>query len=245
MINGREKLLAIRKSSGEFASQYSYDKMKIEKRALERGIQLYEMAIWKFLGNSLITRLQGKNFESNQEIRKTLQPDTRPGRGQWVDLSGLICPMEALEKILRSVEQGEMTTLEEVNSALQALHKNYYNYEWTWASGVLEDFCGKSISNFTSEDVTEVVQKWRESVLGIDQMLYEDAKKEFSLTKMIGFGVDGQNGAREQDFAQVRGEFEQNETVKAIQVHIQKKEALGDELIGRMEQTKNSQVTAN
>ncbi|HDR52446.1 MAG TPA: DUF4954 family protein [Mariniphaga anaerophila] len=243
MINGRNKLLAIRESSGEFASQYSYDKMKIEKRALERGIQLYEMAIWKFLGNSVISRLHGKNFKSDGDIRNGLKPDTRPGRGQWVDLSGLICPMEALEKILRSVEQAELTTLEEVNAALQALHKNYYNYEWTWASGVLEDFYGKNLGEFTAEDVTEVVQKWKESVLGIDHMLYEDAKKEFSLTKMIGFGVDGQNGAREQDFAEVRGEFEKNDTVKAIQVHIQKKEALGNELIQRMEQTKISRVT--
>ncbi len=58
MINGREKLLSIIRISGEEAAAYSLDKMKIENRALFRGIKLYEMAIWKFLGNSLITRLQ-------------------------------------------------------------------------------------------------------------------------------------------------------------------------------------------
>ncbi|WP_372933499.1 DUF4954 family protein [Mariniphaga sediminis] len=245
MVNGLKKLQAIRKSSGEFAREYSYDKMKIEKRALERGIVLYEMAVWKFLGNSLITRLQGTEYTSNKEIRKTLQPDTTLGKGYWVDLSGLLCPFEALDKLLRSVEDGETTTLEEVNAALIALHKNYYNYEWTWAVDVLQKFCNKKLDEFTAEDVIDVVEKWKKSVLEIDSLLYEDAKKEFSLTKMTGFGVDGQNGARELDFAEVRGDFEKNETVKAIHVHMQNKENLGNELIGRMKKTMRREVTAN
>lgn len=237
MINGREKLLAIRKTSGEFASVYSYEKMKIEQRALQRGIQLYEMAIWKFLGNSLITRLQGKEYKNNEEIRQTLMPDSSYGIGNWVDLSGLICPFEALDQILNSIENKEILTLEEVNSALSVLHKNYYNYEWTWAVDVLEKFHGKKMDSFTAEDVIVIVKRWKESVLGIDRFLYEDANKEFSLTKMTGFGVDGENDARERDFIEVRGEFDKNETVKAIKIHMEKKEALGNEIIAEMEKT--------
>lgn len=245
MLKGREKLMSIRKSSGEFASDYSYDKMKIEKRALDRGILLYEMAIWKFLGNSLITRLHGKTFSSEEEIRETLKSDTSVGKGYWVDLSGLICPLEALNKLLESIEHEEITTLEEVNAVLFALHKNYYNYEWTWATDVLGEFYGKEIKSFTASDVISVVERWKESVLGIDQLLYEDAKKEFSLTKMTGFGIDGQNGDRDLDFIQVRGEFEKNDTVKAIYLHMKNKKSLGNELIQRMEQIQNTPAAVN
>jgi carbonic anhydrase/acetyltransferase-like protein (isoleucine patch superfamily) len=245
MLNGRRKLMNIRQTSGEFASEYSYDKMKIEKRALDRGIMLYEMAIWKFLGNSLITRLQGKSHYSDSEIQESLKPDTSVGKGYWVDLSGLICPFEALDQLLKSVETGEISTLEEVNAALYALHNNYYNYEWTWAADVFADFFGKPTDEFTAADVIEVVEKWKESVLGIDRLLYEDAKKEFSMAKMTGFGVDGQNGARELDFAQVRGEFEKNDTVKAIQIHMKNKETLGNELISRMKKLVKSGVVEN
>ncbi|MFA5535288.1 MAG: DUF4954 family protein, partial [Mariniphaga sp.] len=121
MLNGRNKLLTLRKSAGDEASEYVLDKMKIEKRALERGIILYEMAIWKFIGNSLITRLHGKQYESEDEIREALKPDTSIGKGYWVDLSGLICPFEALDILLKSLESGNMNTLEEVNAALFAL----------------------------------------------------------------------------------------------------------------------------
>jgi len=146
---------------------------------------------------------------------------------------------------LKSVECGEINTLEEINAALYALHKNYYNYEWSWAADILGEFYGKKISEFAASDVISVVEKWKKSVLGIDRLLYEDAKKEFSLAKMTGFGIDGQNGARELDFALVRGEFEKNETVKAIQVHMKTKEALGNELIQNMKSTINKRITVN
>ncbi len=238
MIKGRKKLLAIRETSGDQANSYSYDKMKIENHALARGIDLYTMAIWKFLGNSLITRLQNGKFKSDEDIRKALQPETAVGKGYWVDISGLICPWEALDKILTSIENEEISSLEEVNSALAALHKNYYNYEWTWAADILSEFYGKEVSRFTASDVINIVEKWKHSVLELDKYLYEDARKEFSMSKMTGFGVDGTNGAREEDFAQVRGEFDNNPTVVAIRQHMHKKEMLGNEMIAMMEAVK-------
>lgn len=245
MIKGREKLLAIRKISGEGAAEYSLDKMKIEKNALDRGIVLYEMAIWKFLGNSLITRLQNGKFKSDGDICKALRPDSTFGKGYWVDLSGLICPFEALDQLLVSIENSEITSLEEVNSALAALHKNYYNYEWTWAADVLKGFYGKGVDELTATDIIAIVEKWKSSVLQMDKHLYEDAKKEFSMSKMTGFGVDGTNGAREEDFAQVRGEFESNKTVMAICEHMEKKEKLGSEIIALMNRVIENQVAVN
>ncbi|MEZ5106160.1 MAG: DUF4954 family protein [Draconibacterium sp.] len=242
MINGREKLLSIIRISGDEAETYSLDKMKIENRALFRGIKLYEMAIWKFLGNSLITRLENGKFKSDKDIRKALQTDTIFGKGHWVDLSGLICPYEALDQLLTNIEGGEYTSLEEVNSALAALHNNYYSYEWTWASETLAEFYGKGMDEITADDVIAIVEKWKSSVLDMDSYLYEDAKKEFSMSKMTGFGMDGTNGAREEDFAQVRGEFDSNRTVIAIREHMDKKEKLGNEIIEKMKYTLNVEL---
>ena len=236
MIKGRRKLMDIREASDPKSKAYTYERMKIEKHALDRGIQLYEMAIWKFLGNSLITRLNGNEYKTASDIQEALQPDMKFGKGYWVDLAGMICPFEALDQLLQSIENGAVQSLEEVNSALVTMHKNYYNFEWTWAVDVLESFYGKSISEFEASDVITIVKKWKESVLGIDRFLYEDARKEFSMSKMTGFGVDGQEGARELDFAEVRGEFEDNATVKEIKEHMEKKERLGSRVIEQMMQ---------
>ena len=65
-------------------------------------------------------------------------------------------------------------------------------------------------------------------------MLYDDARKEFNLASMTGFGADGTKHDKEVDFAEVRGEFESNSFVTAVLEHIRVKSALGDELISRL-----------
>ena len=52
----------------------------------------------KFLGNSLIKRLEEVRFSSDEEIRARLIPDTEIGTGEWVDISGLIAPKSEIEK---------------------------------------------------------------------------------------------------------------------------------------------------
>ena len=76
--------------------------------------------------------------------------------------------------------------------------------------------------------------KWKEAVIGLDEMLYEDARKEFSLASMTGFGADGSREEKELDFEQVRGVFESNSFVQAVLEHIRVKRALGDELLSRL-----------
>ena len=86
----------------------------------------------------------------------------------------------------------------------------------------------------TKADVINIVKQWKEAVIGLDKQLYEDARKEFDLAAMTGFGADGTKEVKEQDFEQVRGDFESNSFVTAVLDHIRTKEALGDEMIARL-----------
>ena len=86
----------------------------------------------------------------------------------------------------------------------------------------------------TAKDVIAIVEQWQKSVVGLDKMVYADAKKEFTLSSMTGFGADGSREEKEQDFEQVRGTFESNPFVTEVLNHIQKKTALGNELIERI-----------
>ncbi len=94
------------------------------------------------------------------------------------------------------------------------------------------------LTNSLLTDVIAMVEKWKKSVIDLDKMLYEDARKEFTLSSMTGFGIDGGEEIKKRDFEQVRGDFESNSVVAAIQDHIRKKTALGDELIERMSKIK-------
>lgn len=235
MFKGREILMALRKASGELSDTYSFQSAKIKNSSLKNGIRFYEIAIHKFLGNSIIKRLEGINFKSDREIRSRLRPDTQIGSGEWVDISGMIAPKSEVEKLIAAIECGEVNRLKDINARFAEMHQNYYTYEWTWAYEKIEEFYGIKPEEITAKDVTEIVQLWKEAVIGLDKMVYEDAKKEFSLSSMTGFGADGSRREKKEDFEQVRGDFESNPFVTAVLKHIEDKTALGDELIARME----------
>ena len=86
----------------------------------------------------------------------------------------------------------------------------------------------------TAQDIIRLVKAWKEAVVGLDKMVYDDARKEFSLSSMTGFGADGSHDEMKQDFEQVRGDFESNTFVTAVLKHIEDKTALGNELIKRI-----------
>jgi hypothetical protein len=239
MIEGRDLLKRLRSVSGNESAAYAYNNTMIKGPSLERGIRLYQTGIDKFLGNSLIKRLEGTEFKTNGELQQRLLPDQELGTGEWVDLAGLIAPQESVDTLLNDIESGKITTIWEVADAFRHMHNSYYNWEWSWACEKIEKEEGKQVSRFTATDIIRLVERWKKSVIDLDRMLYDDARKEFTLSSMTGFGIDGGEDVKKLDFEQVRGEFESNSVVSAIQEHIRQKTALGDELIDRMGRIKN------
>ena len=236
MLKGIQLLRNLQYSSGELSDVYSYHSTKIRNSSLRSGIQFYQTAITKFLGNSIIKKLENLPAGASDEaLRAALLPTVPDGTGYWVDISGLIAPKSVVEELLSKISSGEVRTIEQVHQAFAGMHARYYEYEWTWAYGQFRDFFGVDLVSVTKEDVIAIVRKWKEAVIGLDRQLYEDARKEFSLAAMTGFGADGSKIEKEQDFEQVRGVFESNSFVTAVLDHIRVKEALGDELITRLQ----------
>ena len=238
MFEGRDLLLKLKTISGEESSTYSYNNMIIKGPALEKGITFYQTGINKFLGNSLIKRLEKINFKTNSELQKRLVPDQKMGEGEWIDLAGLITPEKAVNKLLGDIESGKVCSVEEIEETFREMHNLYYTWEWTWACERIEEEEGKPVDKLTADDIIRIVERWKKCVTDLDRLLYEDARKEFTLSSMTGFGIDGGDEIKKLDFEEVRGEFESNIVVAAIKEHIERKTALGDELIKRMRNIK-------
>ena len=81
--------------SGETSEIYSYQSAKIKNSALT-SYHFYETAIHKFLGNSVIKRLEERHFRSDEEIRARLKPVCWE-HANGVDVSGLIAPKSEIE----------------------------------------------------------------------------------------------------------------------------------------------------
>ncbi len=234
MKKGRNILNSLKGNTGRHSDYYFYENCKIQRRALEKGVKLYTMGIQKFLGNSLISRMEKKRVENADELFVKLENCHRYGTGDWVDLAGLFAPKALVDDLLNRIETKHLADLGKIHKEFEKWHKDYYEMEWTWAKAMLEEEFGVPISKYSSTDITKIIESWKNAVVGLDQLLYEDAKKEFALSSQTGFGVDGNETDRDTDFEEVRGDFEKNQAVSAIKDHIEEKTRLGDHWIQKM-----------
>lgn len=234
MFKGISILRELQETCGETSDSYTYHSCKIKNTSLKRGLKYYHIAINKFLGNSIISRLKDCPCESDEQIREYLKPATNDGLSQWCDLAGLLAPCAEIDKLVENIESGKISTIDEMNIVFTDLHKNYYLLEWTWAWDKIQEYYNLSLETISAKRIIEIIERWKECVVELDNLIYKDAKKEFSLSSQTGFGVNGNKDEQKDDFEQVRGVFEENPFVKAVLEHIETKTELGNHMIAKL-----------
>lgn len=237
MMDGINLLDAIERTSGPTSATYSYQGMTIRASALRKGRRYYRLAIDKFMGNSLIHRLSSaKGPLTDESIRRLCRPTTPEGQGTgpWADLAGMIAPKRMIDQIIADITSGHITTIEEANTRLGAIHDTYYNLEWTWVHSQAERWWGKPAESLTVADVRRIVDTWLEAVITLDHLLLEDARKEYSSVARIGFGLYGNDRATRDDFEHVRGALDADPFVRMVRQHIEAKTTLAESMLKRL-----------
>ena len=214
MLRGMDILKNLQKVSGDTSDSYTYQSGMIKRSSLKNGLRYYGLAVDKFLGNSLITRLMSSDFMGVSQMREALKPTAAYGEGDWMDLAGLIAPQKAVSDLLDAVERGTLNDVAELNHCFADLHSQYYDFEWNWAYRVIEEYYGVSLDSVEPEKLVELICRWRSSVVALDNLIYEDARKEFSLTGM--------------------SDFESDPFVKSVRAHIDAKTNLADQVLSRL-----------
>ena len=215
MLRGMDILKNLQKVSGDTSDSYTYQSGMIKRSSLKNGLRYYGLAVDKFLGNSLITRLMSSDFLGVSQMREALKPTAAYGEGDWMDLAGLIAPQKAVSDLLDAVERGTLNDVAELNHCFADLHSQYYDFEWNWAYRVIEEYYGVSLDSVEPEKLVELICRWRSSVVDLDNLIYEDARKEFSLTGM--------------------SDFESDPFVKSVRTHIDAKTNLADQVLSRLD----------
>ena len=215
MLRAVNILNELKRVSGDTSDYYAYQSGRIKATSLANGLKYYGYAIDKFFGNSLITRIMNAEFASLEDLRRAFVPRSQYGDGEWVDLAGMIAPGKAVEDIVSDVENGRTSDLEILNERISSLHSEYYHYEWRWACKAMEDYYGFRLSELTADDLSRLVRRWRDSVVALDRLLYEDARKEFSLSGMP--------------------DFESDPFVRSVKEHIEIKSSLADQVLEKLD----------
>ena len=214
MIRGVRILKDLKRVSGENSDSYAWQSGWIKSSSLEKGLMYYGYAIDKFFGNSLITRLMSLEFSALDELREGLSSESEYGNGDWIDMAGMIVPLQAVNDVINDVEEGKTDDVTVLNARFTALHSDYYHFEWEWASKAMEEYYGFSLSSVTVEQLCTLVRRWKDSVTALDRLLYEDARKEIRLSGLSG--------------------FESNPFVRSVKEHMRIKSDLAEEVLSRL-----------
>ncbi|MDR0982184.1 MAG: DUF4954 family protein [Culturomica sp.] len=209
--------LKILKTIGNDDEEAIYNDCIIKKSALERGKELYELAIDKYLGDVLIKRLTGSVLTSNDELRMHLRPLGNIGAGDWLDVGGEYLPKSKVREVISQIENDKITQIEDVNAFFASVHASYEEMEWVWAWNVISERYGVDLENVDAEKIISIIENhWKVAEKELFEKIKADASKEFSAKSKISYGADGDEADRDDDFAQVRGNFENNDFIKQL-----------------------------
>jgi hypothetical protein len=225
VLKGIEILKNILQTMDEAATFVWYENCKIKKSSIKKGIELYEMAVNQFIGNSVLDRLDRKSVDSINDMEKQLFTANETGIGQWVDLAGMFAPKSEIDKLIQRIVMEELT-IEGIEYELKLIFKQYSEYSWNFAMNLL----GKP----NVQNVISALENCKKTELTFNDLILRDTKKEFSQTAKTGFGMDGDVNDKNADFEEVRGNFSTNSFVielqKSSEIKLKKLQNLIDKL---------------
>ncbi|NND09132.1 MAG: DUF4954 family protein [Saprospiraceae bacterium] len=215
MIQGSEILQTLYDHTSKKQKYVKYKGISILRLLLKTCRKFYQIALKKYFGELLLNQLEKGNFENMSELRSCLKP-AKNGRGDWIDLAGLLAPQTALQSILQDLKDQVINDIEHLHLRLKTIHDDYDAFAWSWYAEVLEREEGIQLSQITKEQLQELVMQWKVNSLKLNNMILTDAEKEFDQNSTIGFGPDGDEEVKKADFSLVRGTYEENKFVKSL-----------------------------
>lgn len=180
-LNGISILEDLQRVSGYGSDVFSYQSACIRRSSLLKGLEYYSLAADKFFGNSLITKIMESESTTLEGLLADLVPKAPYGEGSWVDVAGMIAPEDALEALYMDIEKGDIADLSELAERFTYMHFQYYEYEWRWAYRNMEKYYGISLKTASVEDLKSLVLRWKDSVLMLDGLICDDARKDLAL----------------------------------------------------------------
>jgi hypothetical protein len=214
ILEGSERMKELLENANKEQEFVSYKGLKIKRLLLKTCTKYYEIAIKIYIGQELIIRVSDeKDFE---KIKSLLKYYPELYSEKWVDAAGMFISKKDYESLIKSINGNNIKDITTLNKELQKLNENYNSASWAWCAKLIEKRFNKSIDELSKDQVVQIITDWRDNSIKLNNMILKDAEKEFDQTSKIGFGLNGDKEVKENDFANVRGKYDENKFVKEL-----------------------------
>ncbi|MBE6196610.1 MAG: DUF4954 family protein [Rikenellaceae bacterium] len=170
------------------AELFNYKRVFIQRAILMRGVKLYQKAIVASLGD-LLTR--GKLNAACD------------GRGRWLDMAGQYIAKSYVEQLIAEIEQGEITSTEQIDERFRQFLAHYDDYAHHWALCAYEELRGRLPGE---REVEDLITAGRNAHAALRELTDEDRRKDCSMEMAVSYGLDSDSEEElRADYYNVRG----------------------------------------
>ena len=161
VLDGKTILEDLLKKNPETTEVFTYHGCKMKRASLLKGIQYYDLVLKLFLYRC---------FQNN-----TADTEESNG-GRWVDMMGLLAPKSELDGVVRDLENGVISTVDDLKEILSQIHRDYNQNEQAYANFIMQN-CGDSLfidRDHWMQEAEEAYSLWL-------KMVKDDAEKEYQM----------------------------------------------------------------
>ena len=236
ILNGINILNEFAEKTPKTQDYINYKGLNIHRLLLKASRKYYEMAIKIYMGQEIVRRIESINEKSSlSDLRSKFKTQGKDGEGKWVEISGLFSPEGKIRQIMDSVISGSILSISDLNEELGEIYNNYPEFAWEWCAELIGRQTGTGIDTLPVTELISIITDWKVNAIKLNNMIIKDAEKEFDPGARLGFGIDGDETTRDLDFQAVRGNFEENKFVLALQKEMSVIEEKSGQLISLLE----------
>lgn len=215
IIEGSARMKELIEKASRDQEYVTYKGLHIKRLLLKTCTKYYEMALKIYIGQEVLKRISEEN--DFNKIKSSLKYDKEHYSEKWVDAAGMFIPKTEYDILLEKVKSNSLSSIDSLMDQLSLISDNYYESSWAWCAKLIEDRLNCSIDEISKEQLLQIITDWRDNSVKLNNMILKDAEKEFDQLSKIGFGLDGNEKERNDDFENVRGKFEENKFVVELQ----------------------------
>jgi len=188
------------------------------KRVLLRTSQkFYRTAIEMYLLEKVLARSKKALDGGIKKIPETFASDADAAYSpDWVDIAGQLMPKQRLLNIAAAIESGKIDNLSAFSNELDKIHQAIHKDEWLWVKNTYREFFNRDLESLTKDELIQAAESYQKTRTNFLKQVLADAEKDFDKLSRTGFGQDGSTEDRDEDFHQVRGQYNANKFVKEV-----------------------------
>jgi Domain of unknown function (DUF4954) len=222
MVAGAELLSRLQESTDRSVAAVNVGGVEIKRVLLRMGAKRYTAAVERYLLEQIFQRMEQKLTGRGIKLKDAFAPEsTAVFSKEWLDVGGQLMPRDRFERIASEIVCGEINSVEKFQRAFVSARDAYEEDVWLWTRNQARESLGVNLDEITVEQARDFAAQYNDQQQKLLRLVLIDAEREYDESSRIGFGMDGDAAARDQDFAAVRGRLEENSFVKQLHADIE------------------------